>query len=233
MLAYLDGFKQHWNDARVSNRFAARVEGYDDVAFTRSAIDLLVRRYNGDPSRVYAVGFSNGGQMVIRLVHEIPNLLAGAAVISATQPAAENFAPGAPAEPGDHPLPIMLVHGTKDPLVPYAGGMTSMWGLRPRGLGLSAAETARYYAQRNGIDADPIIESVTADPTGKGRSVEALRYRQNDHPQVDLYTVRGGGHAIPGTRKAPFLMGRTDMTFDSVDAVAGFFNIQVDNVRSA
>lgn len=48
-------------------------------------------------------------------------------MIAATQPAAANFAP---AEPRDRPLPIMLVHGTKDPLVPYAGGMASMWGFR-------------------------------------------------------------------------------------------------------
>ncbi|MGW1049110.1 alpha/beta hydrolase family esterase [Streptomyces sp. NPDC002521] len=223
VLAYLDGYQQHWNDARVSNQFAARTEGYDDVAFVRDAIDLLVRRHGGDPSRVYVVGFSNGGQMAIRLVHEIPDLLAGAAVISATQPAEENFAPTYPVH---HPLPIMLVHGTKDPLVPYNGGMASMWGLRPRGLGLSAPQTARYYAQRNEISTEPVTEQVgTMDGGGTGRgktSVTALHYRQPGRHPVSLYTVNGGGHTIPGTKKAPFLMGRTDLTFDTVAAVAAF-----------
>ncbi|WP_369392437.1 PHB depolymerase family esterase [Streptomyces sp. CG1] len=228
VLAYLDGYKQHWNDARISNRFAARTERYDDVAFVRDAIDLMVRRHGGDPSRVYVVGFSNGGQMAIRLVHEIPALLAGAAVISATQPADENFAP---TNPVHHPLPIMLVHGTKDPLVPYGGGMASMWGLRPRGLGLSAPQTAHYYAQRNQISAEPVTEQVGEIERGGSRgtrtSVTALHYRQPGRQPISLYTVNGGGHTIPGTKKAPFLMGRTDLTFDTVAAVAAFHALPV------
>ncbi|MEU4929625.1 PHB depolymerase family esterase [Streptomyces yokosukanensis] len=229
VLAYLDGYKQHWNDARISNRFAARTEEYDDVAFVRDTIDLLVRRHGGDPSRVYVVGFSNGGQMAIRLAHEIPDLLAGAAVISATQPAEENFAP---TNPVHHPLPIMLVHGTKDPLVPYGGGMAAMWGLRPRGLGLSAPETARYYAQRNQISAEPVTEQLgrtKGGGTGRGKtSVTALHYRQPGRPPVSLYTIDGGGHTVPGTKRAPFLMGRTDLTFDTVAAVAAFCSLPAD-----
>ncbi|MGW6795309.1 alpha/beta hydrolase family esterase [Streptomyces chartreusis] len=221
VVAYLDGFKEHWNDARISNAFAARTEGYDDVAFVRGAIDRLVGRYNGDPTRVYAVGFSNGGQMVIRLIHEIPDLLAAAAVISATQPAEENFAPTAPKS---QPLPVMLVHGTKDPLVPYNGGMASMWGFKPRGLGLSAPETARYYAERNKITGTPAIETFSSAQRSK-TSVQAAHYRKPGHAPVSLYTITGGGHTIPGTRKAPVVMGRTDMTFDTVAAVAAFFHL--------
>ncbi|MFB9737044.1 alpha/beta hydrolase family esterase [Streptomyces thermocoprophilus] len=228
VVAYLDGHKGHWNDARVSNAFAARTEGYDDVAFVRAAVERLVERYGGDPARVHAVGYSNGGQMVIRLVHEIPDLLAGAAVLSATQPAPENFAPH---ETRDRPVPVMFVHGTKDPLVPYAGGMASMWGFRPRGLGLSAPETARYYARRNGITAPPATETVpTGTPAGRRArtSVEATRYGEPGRAPVVLYTVHGGGHTVPGTRRAPFLMGRTDLGFDTVAATAAFFRLPGD-----
>jgi polyhydroxybutyrate depolymerase len=229
VLAYLDGYKQHWNDARVSNRFAARTDGYDDVAFACAAIDLLARRYEGDESRVYVIGFSNGGQMVIRLVHEIPDLLAGAAVISAAQPVAENFAP---TDLKDRPVPIMFVHGTKDPLVPYNGGMSSMWGFRPRGPGLSAPQTARYYARRNGITVEPDTEQVTKDP--RGTWVEALRYRQAGHAPVTLYTVHGGGHTVPGTAKVPaVLLGRTNMDFDTVRAAADLFDLTARDDRPA
>ncbi|WP_369221412.1 PHB depolymerase family esterase [Streptomyces sp. R39] len=230
VVAYLNGYKHHWNDARISNRFAARTEGYDDVAFTRTAVDRLVSRYGGDPSRVHAIGFSNGGQMVIRLIHEAPDLLAGAAVISATQPAENNFAPD---DPQDEPLPVMLVHGTKDPLVPYEGGMASMWGFKPRGLGLSAAQTARYYAQRNKITTAPVAESITPAGRETRTSVEAVHYRRPGHAPVTLYTVNGGGHTIPGTRKAPFVMGRTDMTFDTVAAAADFFHLSAGAERPA
>jgi polyhydroxybutyrate depolymerase len=161
--------------------------------------------------------------MVIRLIHETPDLLAGAAVISATQPVQDNFAPN---DPRDEPLPVMLIHGTKDPITPYDGGMASMWGFSPRGLGMSAAQTAHYYAQRNKITSAPVAESVVPAGTGAKPSVEALHYRQPGHAPVSLYTVHGGGHTIPGTRKAPFVLGRTDMTFDAVAAVADHFHLR-------
>jgi len=105
VVAYLDGYKRHWNDARIVNSSAARSTNVDDVAFAEAAIDLLVCRFNGDSSQVYAVGFSNGGQLVMRLIHEIPSGLAGAAILSATQCVPENFAPDSPK---DLPCPSCL-----------------------------------------------------------------------------------------------------------------------------
>jgi polyhydroxybutyrate depolymerase len=218
VVAYLDGHKRHWNDARIVNSSAARTDGVDDVAFTKAAIDLLRRRYNGDGARVHAVGFSNGGQLVIRLIHEVPSALAGAAILSATQPVAENFGPGSPQR---LPLPVMFVHGTKDPITPYGGGMAKMYRFRPRGLGLSAQETAAYYARRNGITTDP-----TTTPVGRTR-VDRTDYRQADRPPVTLYTVHEGGHTIPGpkTARPRLIMGRTDHTFDTAGAIGEFFRV--------
>lgn len=72
MLAYLDGYKKNWNEARLSSTFAARKENVDDVAFAVAAIDYLAARHGADASRVYVIGFSSGGAMVLRLLHEIP-----------------------------------------------------------------------------------------------------------------------------------------------------------------
>ena len=125
VVTYPDGYKGHWNDARISTNFAARTEGYDDVAFTEGLIERLTAQYKVDPGKVYVVGFSLGGQMVIRLIHQSPRRLAGAGIISATQPAPENFALVNVETVG---VPVVLLHGTRDPLVPYGGGMASLWG---------------------------------------------------------------------------------------------------------
>ena len=217
VVAYLDGHKKHWNDARIVNTSAARTDGVDDVAFAKAAIDLLVRRYNGDRARVHAIGFSNGGQMVMRLIHEMPSALAGAAVLSATQPVPENYAPDSPQQ---QPVPVMFMHGTEDPIVPYAGGMAKMYRFRPRGLGLSAPDTAAYYARRNGITTAP---TVAAGPA----RVDRTDYRRPGHQPVTLYTVHGGGHTIPGpkTARPRILMGRTDHTLDTAQAITEFFGL--------
>jgi polyhydroxybutyrate depolymerase len=226
VVAYLDGHKKHWNDARISNSSAARTDHVDDVAFVRAAIDLLERRYGGDRTRVHAVGFSNGGQMVIRLIHEIPSALAGAAVLAAVQTVPEDFAPDSPQQ---QPLPVLLLHGTKDPITPYAGGMAKMWRFSPRGLGLSAPESAAYYARRNGITAAATttrVSTATAGPTW----VERTDFRQQGHQPVTLYTVHEGGHSIPGPKQARprVLMGRTDRSFDTARAISEFFGLTTD-----
>ena len=170
------------------------------------------------------VGFSNGGKRVMRLIHEMPSALAGAAVLSAAQPGPENFAPDSPQQ---QPVPVMFVHGTKDPITPYGGGMAKMYRFLPRGLGLSAPETAAYYARRNGITTDPTTSPLgaAAGPT----RVERTDHRQPGHLPVTLYTVHEGGHTIPGpkTAKPRILMGRTDHTFDTAQAISEFFGFAV------
>src|SRR4051794_39891087 len=71
-VAYLDGFRGNWNDARKADRFPARVQGIDDVAFAEAVVKRVA-----DGRETYAAGYSNGGGMVIRLLHERPDLLSG------------------------------------------------------------------------------------------------------------------------------------------------------------
>jgi polyhydroxybutyrate depolymerase len=109
--------------------------------------------------------------------------------------------------------------------VPYEGGMNSLWGFKPRGLGRSARETAAYFAERNGITVEPrisLVESVGVDKM----SVERLDYREHGHPPVALFTVHGGGHTIPGEKKAPFIFGRTISRISVVEEMRDFFRLR-------
>lgn len=222
VVAYPEGFKKHWNDARRSAGFAARTEGYDDVAFIQTLVAHLVGSYGIASARVYAVGFSNGGQLVTRLAHEAPELFAGVALIGATQPAAENFAPSSDQRLG---LPVLIVHGTRDPIVPYQGGLASLFGFRPRGLGLSAPATAQYWADRNGITTAPSVAVVAGRDSDRTR-IERTDYHAEARPPVRLYTVHGGGHVVPGDKKAPRIMGRTSRQLRTVDEIALFFGLR-------
>ncbi|MET0495846.1 MAG: hypothetical protein ABW000_22185 [Actinoplanes sp.] len=211
-IAYLDGYRGNWNDARRGSSFPARVDGVDDVGFARAVIGRLA------PERVFAIGYSNGGQMVLRLMHEVPGLLTGAAVIAATMPAPDNFLfpDAAPA-----PMPVLLVHGTKDPIVSYDGGEMSWWARRMFKVGgrsLSMPETAAYFAARNGITAPPALSTTN--------EVEITEYAQPGHPPVALYTVHGGGHTIPGPHSAPFVLGRTNHDVNTALVIQEFFGVQ-------
>ncbi|MCG8920775.1 hypothetical protein L6E12_33965 [Actinokineospora sp. PR83] len=214
-VAYPDGHRGHFNDARLGVDFPARRDDVDDVGFTEAVIDHV------GATRVHVVGYSNGGSMVIRLVHQLGSRLAGATAIAATQPAPENLLPmDAPVVP----VPVLLFHGTEDRLVPYAGGLNSLWGSEPRGLGRSARETAAYFAARNGITTEPtttLVAEAGADRTG----TERLDYRQPGHEPVTLFTVHGGGHVIPGPVKAPLFLGRTTRRVSVVEEMRDFFRL--------
>lgn len=215
LVVYLDGYKAHWNDARASIDFAARKENIDDVAFTRAVIDDLVATLSVDRGRVFALGYSNGGQMVWRLADEAPELLAGIAFVGASRPAADNLVVK---QPRSWPLPALLIHGTKDPLVPYGGGIASLWGFRPRGEVISAQTSAEYVAQRNGFTSAPTIRALGAD-------VELTEYRSAGHLPVSLYTINDGGHTVPGRRTFARMLGRTSHTFETASVVGQFFGL--------
>jgi polyhydroxybutyrate depolymerase len=217
-VAYLDGFRRNWNDARAASAFPARRYAIDDVAFAAAVAGRLA---GGRP--VYAAGFSNGGAMVIRLLHERPDLLAGGVVIAAQQPAPDNFLlPHAPVVP----KPVLLFHGTADRIVPYRGGRMAAWAriaFRVGGEMLSAPATAAYFAARNGITAAPVtVDLPHRDASGKTR-MSRTDFREEGRPPVTLYTVHGGGHTIPGERPSPALMGRTGTDVHATDAIAEFF----------
>jgi polyhydroxybutyrate depolymerase len=218
VVAYLDGYRGNWNDGRRESRFPARLEQIDDVGFVAAVIERMAEDFGIDRRRVFAVGYSNGGQMVFRLMHEPAVPLAGALVIAATMPDKDNFLLP---DTITAPIPVVLVHGTKDPMVSYSGGEAKRWIqslFKVGGRHLSAPETANYYAIRNGITASPFDTQVSGSRgTPKGTSVARTEYRQEGLPPVALYTVHGGGHTVPGRRKAPRLFGRTSRDISAAD----------------
>ena len=211
VVAYLDGHRGNWNDARRESRFPARRAGIDDVAFFRAVVERLTGTHGIDPARVVATGFSNGGQFVLRLLHEAPGELAAAAVVAATLPVPESFL--AVDDAGSmHRPPVALVAGTRDPIIPFEGGALAWWVravFRIGGSSLSAVETARHLARRNGIRESPTTTALPTGPVSRGTRIERVDYGASGRSPVTLYVVHGGGHSIPGPKAAPAVVGRT------------------------
>ncbi|WP_174522993.1 alpha/beta hydrolase family esterase [Herbiconiux solani] len=229
VVVYLDGYRGNWNDARAESSFPARLEQVDDVAFARAVVDSVRRSHRVDVRRVVGVGYSNGGQMVFRLIHDAPDLLTGAVVVAATMPDRDGFL-GPFSETTKHPIPVTLVAGTADRIVPYKGGRMAWWAraiFKVGGVALSAPATAEYFARRNGVTAVPTVVDVPASPGMRRRPrTEETTYREPGRPPVTFYTVHGGGHTVPAAKPAPAVLGRTgagrridDIVLDTVGAL--------------
>jgi polyhydroxybutyrate depolymerase len=202
-VVYPDGYKHNWNDIRKSAPFPAKEKNIDDVAFIKS----IILSQDVDPNQVYAFGYSNGGTMIFRLVMQEPALFAGVATIAASLPTPDNclYQLNGPTPP------IMMVNGTKDPLIPYNGGKVFFFG-KNLGYVISAQSTAESFAAAN---------KAVASASGTEQVWEKER-----KPVVVLHTVEGGGHVIPQTKaKFPRMMGKISKDLDAPAKAISFFEL--------
>jgi polyhydroxybutyrate depolymerase len=212
VVVYPDSTGALWNDARRTIPGRARAEGVDDVAFLTAVLDRVAERHRLTDRRALVAGYSNGGQMALRLLFQTTGRLRGVVLFGATLPTPEDLVVD---DRGDR-VPVTLVHGTKDPNVPFGGGTASLFGFRPRGTVLSAPESARRLAERNGADAEPQVHVLAEESAGTSVTVT---HHAGAAP-VTLYTVVGGGHVVPNRRRRAFpLLGRTTRAVDGGELV--------------
>ena len=116
------GDDQNRNDCRPQGPTAA-----DDVDFVDALLRWTADRFSDvtlslDTARTFVTGPSNGGLMTYRLATELPDRVAAAAAFIANRPELSEC-PMATA-----PIPVLIVNGTDDPLMPYDGGSrTTTW----------------------------------------------------------------------------------------------------------
>lgn len=87
----------------------------DDLGFLRLLVIRLTHEYEVDRERIYAIGFSKGGMLAYMLACEAADLFAGIADIGG----AFNYSDCRPARETE----VMIVHGRKDPAIPFGSGV--------------------------------------------------------------------------------------------------------------
>ena len=110
----------------------------DDIGFLRAVIDELTRRLPIDTTRIYVVGFSDGGRMAYRAACELSSQIAAVGVVS-----------GSVEDPDCHPaVPVSLIafHGTADREVPYDDSLTSVRWPQSIPAASSAPPSVRFWA---------------------------------------------------------------------------------------
>jgi len=186
-------------------------------------IARLVRGGAVDPARVYAMGMSNGGFMVFRLALELDPPLAAVAAVSSSL-AGESLC-----GPLRRAVSLLMIAGTKDPIVPYAGGEVKALG-RARGATVAIEEAAAQWRRVAGIPGPPLTEVLphlggADDPT---RAVRTVWGADPGSPQVELIRVEGGGHVEPSVaqrygRLYQGLVGRQSRDLESAEEAWRFF----------
>lgn len=179
----------------------------DDKGFIDHLIDSLKLTYNIDMNAVYATGMSNGGFMSQTLACELSNRITAIASVTgamfATQYGANCHA--------TRPVPMMQIHGTADPTVPYNGNASSM----------PIDSVVRHWVNRNGCTPAPAFSNVPNINIADGCTAEHYVYSNGiSGSSVELYKIIGGEHTWPG---APFTVGVTNQDFKASVEIWRFF----------
>jgi len=158
----------------------------DDVAFIRALIELGKREANVDPARVYICGHSNGAFMTYAAGSVLAKEVAAIGAVAGTIGIQDKRIPDPAA-----PLPTMVIHGKLDATVAYEPTFQALL------KGISAPDSARWWAERNGIKTPPSV----VDQNG----VRTETWRGENGKEVVLVSLERGRHDWPGglTRSGP------------------------------
>ena len=113
-------------------------------------LDEALERYPADRRKVLLLGFSQGGVMAYDLFLRQPERFAGLAALSSWLP--PDLAGQAPASEGLKGAPVLVLHGTEDPMIPVERAQESREALLATGVSL----TYREFAMGHEISPDAL-----------------------------------------------------------------------------
>jgi polyhydroxybutyrate depolymerase len=191
------GLLKSWNAGVCCGN--AAMTGKNDVGFAAALIDQIASVACIDTSRVYAVGYSNGGFLSHRLACELSDKIAGIASVAGVM--------GVPECTPSRSIPVLQFHGTADSTVAHTGNAL---------LGFpSVDETMEDWRVRSGCsDAEPAVVFQEGDAT-------CVEWAGCDQP-VRSCSIDGGGHTWPGGT-APLVRGKVSTDLDATAMLWEFF----------
>ncbi|MCD4686849.1 MAG: hypothetical protein K8S97_13025 [Anaerolineae bacterium] len=215
MVAYPDGVGGYWNyyDAADVPGDWGDYPYYNDTKYISDLIAHLSTTYAVDSSRVYLVGYSNGGMLGLRLRCEIGSQLAGTVAVGASltlDVAQYSTAPD--------PSPVLLVVGTQDGAFPWLGYAMPLED-GSIDLTFSINQAMMYLSTLNQCDQGTHTVDVTA-PNSPVRIMQDTYSGCANDTTVMLYSLLQIGHDWPGH----FALLLSDGTQGTVaDAIWEFF----------
>ncbi|MEV5649258.1 hypothetical protein AB0L57_13485 [Nocardia sp. NPDC052254] len=202
--------------------------GSADIDYLSNLLTHVESTMCVDQRRVYVAGLSMGAFTTSSLACQLSDRIAAVAPVAGLQ----DF----PWCDPTRPVPVIAFHGTGDPIVSYTGGSgpNARFLPSPDGSGSvtdqhsgpavhgpgpqSVPANAEAWARRNGCSGAPAQRPITPD-------VDLTSYSCPAAGEVELYSVRDGGHTWPGSplpSPAP-LTGTTTTSINANQLIWDFF----------
>lgn len=227
IVVYPDGIDNEWNAQFDLSARSISLGGrrstlpQDDVGFLQTLMSDLAVDFNIDRSRLYLGGFSNGGFMTYRMACSAGDTFAAFAAVSGNL-----YVELSEYCRRSDPTPLLIMHGTNDPSVPYQGVLfrNAERSGEPIRISYGIPETVAAFARRNGCSEAGQTTRYAERGASPGTSVS--HFAPNTCPDgkdIVLYAINGGGHTWPGHPRPAAEMGDTNMDMDAGEVIWDFF----------
>jgi polyhydroxybutyrate depolymerase len=150
-------------------------------------LDQLPMKFSVDTSRIYAVGLSEGGFMSLRLGCALGDRIAAVAAVGAAMPKTMICLP-------PRPVPLLMINGTSDPVVPYGGGTEHNLNLPT----VSVEDSAKAWAKIDRCEEKPEKSKLPSQGKGAMETKVDTYTGCQQNAQVVLYSLKGAGNTWPG-----------------------------------
>jgi polyhydroxybutyrate depolymerase len=185
----------------------------DDIGFFNSMLDELGTKFSVDSSRIYAAGLSEGGFMSLRVACALSDRIAAVATVGASMPKTMTCVP-------TRPVPLVMIDGTSDPVVPYGGGTEHNLDLAT----LSVEDSAKAWAKIDRCGEKPDKSKLEGHGKG-GMETRVDTYSGcQQNAAVVLYSVKGAGNTWPGGEQyeAENAIGKTSQDLNANEVLWNF-----------
>lgn len=186
----------------------------DDVGYMRQLVASLESTYSVDKEKVFATGMSNGAMLVNRLACEASDVFAGVAPVSGT-PQVSVCNP-------KRTVPILMIHGTSDAVVPFNGGTGTSFVTKDNSF-ISVTQALSDWSVRNKCLGKEVVTSIPP-LTNDGITIDKVAY-SNCAAATVLYRINGGTHSWPGgTQARAQESAAPSQSFDASKTIWAFFS---------
>lgn len=164
-----------------------RARPADDIAFFNQMLDQVNTKFSVDASRVYALGLSEGGFMSLKTACSLSDRIAAAAAVGAAMPKTMICLPS-------RPIPVLMINGTSDPVVPYGGGTEKNLHVEI----LSAEDSSKDWGKIDRCNDKPDKGKWSAQQKGGTETKTDAYDGCRENTKVVLYSLKGSGNTWPG-----------------------------------
>lgn len=224
---YPNGIGKSWNDGARDTIGVARKLNINDVGFFEEMIENIQKKYSVNSNQIFACGISNGGFMVQRLAFELSHKIKGIGVVAANLSVVQSNK-----IPPVNSVPIILINGTEDPLVPFEGGHVTVFR-KKRGAILSVSKSLEIWKTINACTENMgVYEFPDLNEKDDCNAVKNT-WQNPANPKIKTIaiTIINGGHTWPGTNQylSKRLVGNTNYDFNGCDEIWNFFKSTIQN----